>query len=150
MWQWEQENKIHFFPWWSWNLGSSVGQVHILKDEGHSAWNVHLGQHKHVSTIERNIECYIIKLRGMMFLQMLKVRVTHTMLQALRSLNATFPSFWHHSAAHLKQSPREGSIRCTKPNSPEGYTSKWNSLQFQHHEVVKEGYPTGHKVSLFR
>lgn len=45
---------------------SSVGQIHIVKDEGHSTWNVHLSQHNHVSAMERNTESDVIKQRDIM------------------------------------------------------------------------------------
>lgn len=44
---------------------SSVGRVHVLKDEGHSVWNVHLSQHNRVSAVERNSEHDVILSKGL-------------------------------------------------------------------------------------
>lgn len=84
LWQWERENKAHVFLW-SWNSVSSVGHIHVLKDEAHSAWNVHLSQHNHVSAIERNTEHDDLMSKGHDALShFLQVTVTFTLPQAPR------------------------------------------------------------------
>lgn len=146
LWQREQENKAHVLRW-SWNSVSSVGHIHILKDEAHSAWNVHLSQHNHVSAIERNSEHDDVMSKGHDALShLLQVTVIFTLLRAPRRQSTAQPS-WQLREDPLKQSPLEGAIHFTNPGicrheGCKGHSGWWGTLRWYGEAALRlQWYP---------
>lgn len=98
--------------WGSCDSVSSVGHIRILKDEAHSAGNVHLRQHNHVSATEGNTEHGDIRSKGHAALSGLFPRG-----RTPRDASAVQQSR-HLSETPSKQPPLEGATRFTKPDVP--------------------------------
>lgn len=105
--------------WSSCPPASSVGRIHVLKDEGHSAWNVHLCQHNHVSALERNTACDVIKSRNTTPVTPAYGYGSLYNSRGSEKTQCDRPNSSRCDETPLKQSPLEGTIRPSKARDPQ-------------------------------